>query len=225
MDTTQKKIFIEEEANNWFRRNLNTIKQYDGRKDPVVRLIERYHIAPEKILEVGCSACYRLAFLKNKFKPCRVLGVDPSDEAIRYGKDEFRLNDSEICTATADQLSHIGDHSVDLVIMGFVFYVIDRSLLLKVIAEIDRILVNKGALIIIDFFAPSTRRNAYHHIKSRQVFSYKQKYPAIFESSGVYHLIAKDSLDHMTKEYSASDDFYNKYTIDLLKKDTEAAYQ
>jgi ubiquinone/menaquinone biosynthesis C-methylase UbiE len=225
MEFIQKKVFIEEEANQWFSRNIEKIKNYNGFNDTVYHIIKRYNINPKSIMEVGCSAGYRLAFLKEQFTGCEIYGIDPSTQAIEYGQTVLKLSGKEIESATADNLSHIPDNSFDCVIVGFVFYVVDRSLLLKVVAEIDRVLKNKGDLILIDFFSTVPRRNHYHHIKSVQMYSYKQEYEKLFLSTQSYHLLAKDTLNHSTNNYCSTDNFYDKYSFYLLKKDLEAVYQ
>jgi ubiquinone/menaquinone biosynthesis C-methylase UbiE len=225
MEIAQKNIFIKQEANDWFRRNLNAIKNYDGKQDPVCNLIQRYNLRPDKIFEIGCSAGHRLAYLKTLFPEAGLYGIEPSTEAIEYGKSHFHLDTKTLFEGTAENLSYFETESFDLVIIGFVFYVIDRELLLKVIGETDRVLKNNGLLLITDFFAPRTLKNEYHHLKGMQIFTYKQKYEDIFLSSGIYHLIAKDTLNHTGKSYCSNDDFYDKYIVALLKKSLSASYE
>ena len=221
--TQQKKAFIQYEADSWFERNLSYIRSYDVNDDKTVANLDHYKLNPEALLEIGCSGGYRLNGIKNKFKNCVVHGIEPSKKAIAYGKQTFPrvlLNEG-----TADDLSIYSDQSMDVVIVGFIFYVIDRQILLKVISEVDRVLKNGGVLIIVDFFSPTPIKTHYQHIKDFNAFSFKQNYYEIFESSKLYHLLDKFTLNHNSKEPDASDDYSNKYGMTLLRKDLLASYK
>jgi ubiquinone/menaquinone biosynthesis C-methylase UbiE len=113
----------------------------------------------------------------------------------------------------------------DLVIIGFVLYVVDREILLKVVSETDRVLADGGVLMIIDFFAERPTRNQYQHIRDIDAFAYKQNYEEIFTSTKLYHVLDKRSMHHSNKEYDLSNDFYDKYSLVTLKKDLTAVYK
>lgn len=111
-------------------------------------------------------------------------------------------------------------------IVGFVFYVIDRSILPKVISEIDRVLRNGGILIIVvDFFSESSLKNVYYQIKDFKAFSFKQNYDEVFTSSKLYYLLDRSTWNHSEKVLDATDNYYDKYIISLLKKDINASYK
>ncbi|MDI9309693.1 MAG: class I SAM-dependent methyltransferase [Limnohabitans sp.] len=220
---SQKNSFLGYEADSWFERNKEVILNYRGDLDKVIQLIEEYSIDVHGILEIGCSAGYRLNALKQKFPKSEVFGIEPSKRAIEYGKNNFL--GVNFINGTADDLSMFENQSLDVVIVGFVFYVIDRNILFKVISEIDRVLKNGGILIIVDFFSEATLKNIYHHIDEFQAFSFKQNYDDIFLASKMYYLLDKSTFSHTTKTFDATSNYYDKYSITLLKKDFYSSYK
>ncbi|SDJ32982.1 Methyltransferase domain-containing protein [Pedobacter sp. ok626] len=219
----QKEAFLAYEANAWFERNKVVIDNYHPEKDRVISLITEYGLKPEKVLEIGCSAGYRLNGLKEKISGTQVFGLEPSTEAIEYGRKNYpNVNFVHGC---ADDLSHFEDNSLDVVIVGFVFYVIDRNIFYKVVSEIDRVLKNGGILIIVDFFSESSLKNTYQHINSFSAYSFKQNYDEVFTSSKLYYLLDKSTWNHSHKVLDATNNYHDKYSISLLKKDLDASYK
>jgi len=224
MNKLQKDIFIEYEADKWFERNKIAINNYTIDKDVVVRKIQEYNINPCYILEIGCSAGYRLNGLKSIFSNSKVYGIDPSKNAINYAKSHFA--DIDVFIGTSDDLSVIGNIKFDLIIVGFVFYVIDKSIIYKMVSEIDKSLSDKGILIINDFFSSVPKRNAYHHIVDSEVFSYKDCYEKLFTSSNMYHLIDKSTFLHSEwNTPTIPNDFNDAMSVVVLKKDVYANYK
>jgi len=219
----QKNAFIDYEADAWFNRNQEIILNYSKDNDRVISVIKEYNLDPKSVLEIGCSAGYRLNGIKTLFDNCSVFGIEPSKQAINYGKLHFP--DVGFINGTADDLNNFGNESMDIVIVGFVFYVIDRNIFFKVVAEIDRVLKNGGVLIIVDFFSETALKNVYQHIKQFSAFSFKQNYDEVFTSSKLYYLLDKSTWNHSEKVLDASDNYYDKYSISLLKKDVSASYK
>ena len=162
-------------------------------------------------------------YLKSLFPSALVVGIDPSTDAVEEGRKLYP--NIELHVATADDLSMFDDGFFDLVIIGFVFYVIDRSLLLKVVGEVDRILSDKGLLINTDFYSEKAIKNKYQHISEFEAFSFKQRYENIFLASEMYHLIHMASFNHNDHSSDATDDYFNKCSTTILKKDVSAAYK
>jgi ubiquinone/menaquinone biosynthesis C-methylase UbiE len=151
-------------------------------------------------------------------------GIDPSQKAIDFGSGKFK--NISLINGTADNLDMFENDSVDLIIVGFVFYVIDRNLLLKVISEIDRVLSKNGLLIIVDFFSEIPKKNTYHHIKNFEAFSYKQNYHEIFLSTKMYSLIDFKTQSHsLNKSLPNLLDYNELYTCSLLKKNIDEGYK
>lgn len=218
----QKEEFVRSEADAWFERNKAVLLEKKFDNDIVVELIKDYQIQPNSILEVGSSAGYKLNYLKGVFPDCNACGIDPSGKAIQFGTEKYP--ELELRQATVDDMSFFDDESFDLVIVGFVFYVVDRNLLVKSMAEIDRVLKNKGNLIILDFFSDKARRNHYAHITSFDAFSYKHSYEQMFLATNMYQLLDKSTLDHSTRIKHADDSYSEKIALSLLKKDINACY-
>jgi ubiquinone/menaquinone biosynthesis C-methylase UbiE len=222
MMNTQKNAFIQSEANEYFYRNQAILKEYSPENDSVLKTIEDYNYIPKKVLEIGCNAGYRLNGLKTKYPDSQVYGIEPSVDAIEYGKNNY--HNISLIQGMADDLSMFQDAYFDLVIIGFVLYVVDRNLLLKTVSEIDRVLADKGVLLNIDFFAQTPSLNAYTHINSMEAYTYKQNYEEVFLASRLYQCIDKRSFSHLDKQFNITDDYYNKYSISTLKKDLNAGY-
>lgn len=222
-ENIQTNAFWDYEADAWFDRNKEYMLNYSSDKDQVINLLKKYNLKPKSLLEIGCSAGYRLNGIKKIFKSCNVFGIEPSGKAIKYGKKHFKKVNFK--RGTAENLSNYKNESIDIIIVGFVFYAIDRNIIFKVVAEIDRVLKNNGTLIIIDFFSETSSKTAYKHIKDFAAYSYKQNYSEIFTASKLYYLFDKSTLNHTSKIPDATTDYDNKYTISLLKKDTIASYK
>lgn len=221
--SSHKESFLSYEADAWFERNKSVINNYKAESDKVLELIKNYGLDPENVLEIGCSAGYRLHAIKEQLPKASVFGVEPSLRAIEYGKANY--SDVNFVHGTADNLSSFEAESLDIVIVGFVFYVIDRNILLKVVAEIDRVLSNGGILIIVDFFSESSLKNIYQHIEEFNAYSFKQNYDEIFTASKLYYLLDKSTWSHSEKALDATGNYYDKFSITLLKKDFEASYK
>jgi len=223
MDNKQRDAFLQYEADAWFNRNKEVWLNYSKDNDPVINLVKDYGLNPENVLEIACSAGYRLNAVKSLFRDCSVFGLEPSQEAIKYGQEHFP--GVNFTRGTADDLTSFEDGSMDIVIVGFVLYVIDRSTFFKVVSEIDRVLRNGGILIIIDFFSETVLKNVYQHISEFTAFSFKQNYDEVFTASKLYYLLDKSTRNHSEKKLDASENYYDKYSVSLLKKDISASYK
>lgn len=217
----QKDAFLKYEADNYFTRNKNV--KYDGEHDVVIKVLKEYNQQPKRALEIGCSTGYRLDAISKLLQCPDVTGIEPSQQAIDLGRSTYPH--VHFVHGTADDMSSLPAASFDLIIIGFVLYVVDRDILFKVVAETDRLLKDGGLLIIVDFFSEKPVRNPYQHIQEIEAFAYKQNYDEMFTSSKLYHVIDKRSMDHTSKGYDASNDFYNKYAMTTLKKDLAAGYR
>lgn len=219
----QRDAFLEYEADAWFNRNKEVWLNYSKDSDPVINLIKDYNLNPEHVLEIACSAGYRLNAVRHLFPDCAVFGIEPSQQAINYGREHF--SGVNFTHGTADDLTNFQDGSMDIIIVGFVLYVIDRSIFFKVVSEIDRVLKNGGILIIIDFFSETVLKNVYQHIPEFTAFSFKQNYDEVFTASKLYYLLDKSTRNHSEKKLDASENYYDKYSVCLLKKDISASYK
>jgi SAM-dependent methyltransferase len=190
----QTDVFRGGEGDAWFKRNRDAL---DVRKTDFIskRISELESVgAPgQRILEIGCSNGWRLSALRAHASPDAILcGVDPSSIAIEEGKRGFEGIDLRVATADAIPFAE----PFNLVIVVGVLCWIERNLLAKSIAEIDRLVDASGLLCVADFAPDYPVKRSYHHRPELQVFTYKQDYPKIFESLGHYKAISRDVFSH-----------------------------
>lgn len=177
---SQKKIFLESEADAWFRRNRSAVANKDfATNDPVTVAVEQVAALPVnlgkklRVLEIGCGEGGRLAWLSQNLG-AEVRGLDPSALAVEQACD----NGVEALQGTADALPY-EDAAFDLVIFGFCLYLCDRQDLFCIAKEADRVLGAQGWVILHDFYSTNPVRRIYHHRPG--VFSYKMDYRKLFD--------------------------------------------
>jgi SAM-dependent methyltransferase len=183
MHSSQEQIFATFESNRWFTRNREALGRFDPAADLPLKLVETYRLRPRSVLEVGAANGVRLAAISQHYN-ARVVAVEPSVEAILDGQVSFPgvgFVQGQACAIPLQKTSF------DLIIVNFVFHWIDRSNLLRSVAEIDRLLVDGGFLIIGDFYPANLTKVRYHHLTQPELYTYKQNYAAIFLASGLYH--------------------------------------
>lgn len=210
----QDNIFLDYEGDNWFNRNSECLGGA-SKHDPILNMIRLYNIIPHDVLEIGASNGWRLHEI-NETYGSKCTAVEPSELAVRNGKKRYPK--VEFYRNVASDLPFDEGQKFDLIIMNFVFHWISRERLFKSVYEIDRVLNDGGFLIIGDFLPNNPSKVNYHHIKDRQVWTYKQDYACIFESSGIYKKISFFTGNHETKELDANVDSNNRIVISLLQK-------
>ena len=190
----QTKYFQEGEGDAWFRRNSARLGE-NPENDVPLTLIKSSGIRPIRVLEVGAANGYRLAWI-HEFWQSECWGVDVSQEAVHTGSSRFPQ--IHLRVGAAHDLSFDGSFTgaFDLVVVNFVFHWVDRSLLLKSISEIDRVLCQEGYLLIGDFYPDYPSKTTYHHLPEQEVWTYKQDYAAPFIASGLYTLVAMATGAH-----------------------------
>ena len=57
---SQKSAFLNYEANSWFDINKGALVNYKTENDEIISLLKFYKKKPNNILEIECSAGYRL---------------------------------------------------------------------------------------------------------------------------------------------------------------------
>lgn len=211
----QDKIFKQSEGDNWFKRNKKALIKKRLRNDLVLKVIKLFNIKPKKTLELGCANGYRLNYIKNKYNS-KCYGLDCSNKAIVCGKNRYK-NLSLYCGGV--EKLNFEDSFFDLIIIHFVFHWVDRKLLKKAISEADRVLKDKGVIIIGDFYPLYPVKKAYHHIKDKKVYTYKDDYPGMFEDIGYYQNIGRITGECGSRHICIDVSYDNRFKIDLLKKD------
>lgn len=207
----QKEIFLKSEGNSWFDRNQKVITD----DCPTVTVIKNYtNNFKGNILEIGCSNGKKL----NEFRGNGIgYGIDPSEKAIDEGRKNHK--DLHLSVGTSDSLPY-EDNFFDIVVFGFCLYLVDRTLLLKTISEADRVLKDKGFLVITDFDSPINLKRKYHHLDG--IFSYKQQYENLFLTNSMYTLVEKKSYSHFGLDFHQ--DPNERVSTVVLHKDIDSAY-
>ena len=216
--STQKDVFLANEADAWFKRNSdNSNKQSPSQNSKLlIEVLKTLEVSPKNILEIGCSSGYNLDQLHNIFE-AECVGIDPSEEAVRKGKNQFESVDLKV--GTADKLE-FAENSFDLIVFGFCLYLCDRSDLFKIAYEADRCLRDNGYLIIIDFYPNIPFKNVYSHCSG--IYSYKMKYADMFLWNPEYQDIYSRVFTHYGVD--KREDPNEKVCINVLHKNSEFAY-
>jgi ubiquinone/menaquinone biosynthesis C-methylase UbiE len=182
METKQRNAFTEGEGDQYFQRNREVLFDVakTAERDPVVKALRTMAWQPQRVLEIGAMNGWRLEWLRqNGSKVCA--GIDPSDKGIADGKERFPHLDLKV--GTAEKLDY-PDKNFDAVIFGFCLYLCDRQDLFKIALEADRVLADRGCIIIYDFLPDYAYRNAYRHKPG--LFSYKMDYGRMFDWNPAY---------------------------------------
>lgn len=185
--TEQRDAFLDGEADAYWHRNLGA----EPVPDHLIRAITHGLPGSGSLLEVGCSDGRLLRRVGDRLGPDWTLtGIDPSAGAIAALREE--RPDIEAVVASADAIPFQGPF--DAVILGFMMYVVDRPLLFRVAAEVDRVLTSgmpsrPGRLFIIDFDPVRPTTADYRHLEGLR--SWKMDYSRVFLGNPDYHLVAR----------------------------------
>lgn len=213
--TRQRDSFLGGEGDRWLQRNDGQYMAEHTRF--ALESLLRFVRSTDEILEVGCGSGRNLAWLSQSCPGVVCHGLDPSAAAVRAAGESYPFLNVRI--GSADALPY-RDRSFDVLIFGFCLYLVDRELLLRVAAEADRVLKDRGFLAIVDFDPLGPRKRRYRHLEG--MFSYKMDYPKLFISSGHYHLAGKASYSHGGASFHA--DPAERIATTILFKDLEAGY-
>ena len=218
MSDRQETTFAAGEGDRYFGRNRAALEEFDVERDPIIRLVRDAGLEPRSIIEVGAAAGHRVAALADAFE-CRGVAVDPSSAAVEAGR--LRYPGIELHVGAMDAVP-VADE-FDLVIVNFVFHWVARSLLLRSMAEVDRLTRDEGHVAIGDFMPAGLMRTPYHH--SPGLWTFKQDYPAAFTASGIYCRVAVIAGEYGSRVPSRDPDPGNRVGYALLHKSLNGHYQ
>lgn len=187
----QSTIWEKSEGDAWFRRNKESLDSKICFSDPIFNYLKSSGCANETVLEVGCSTGYRLNWLSQQMN-CKVIGVDPSREAISYGKRKYKLK-LFAPPSMLDFWKNI-DGRFDKIVFGFCLYVIDPEVLPLVVSKVNQMLKPGGEVIIYDFYGKNLFKD-YEHANG--IKSYRCEWEKLFCSFPQYKLIFKESGHHL----------------------------
>lgn len=215
LENKQSTIFLNGEGDSWYKRNEFVLNNSSGGRDLdfLKRTLKFNKKNINKILEIGCANGIKLAGLCNFFN-AQGFGVDPSSLAIRQVREQFK--ELKAIKSTALNLPY-PDNQFDLVVFGFCLYLVDRSDILKAVAEADRVLAKGGFLAIVDFDPGLRQKKPYHHKDG--MYSYKTSHSDFFTAGGHYYLVSKESYSHGKKNFSL--DSNERISIAILYKEID----
>jgi ubiquinone/menaquinone biosynthesis C-methylase UbiE len=209
---TQKEVFLNGEGNAWFERNKCG---FDRASDPVVSAVKRLDIHAQSVLEIGCSTGARLECLRETLN-AECHGIEPSDAAVRYGMDKNPL--LHLLQGSADHLPY-RENSFELVIFGFCLYLCDSNEYFAIAREADRVLKDKGHLVIFDFTSPIPYVVPYSHYPG--IYSHKLNWSGMFTWHPAYRLLAREYTEHNEQRSFHPNE---RITVDILRKDSSIAF-
>lgn len=216
--TSQKRVFLEGEGDLWFARNRGVLGAETGERKALLDRVARHLDVSRqsRVLEIGCGPGLNLAGLARRAR-IDAHGVDPSGEAVASG---CAADPSlQLRQGTADSLPY-DTASFDMVWFGFCLYLVDRPLLMRCVAEADRVLRDGGALVILDFDPPQPTSRPYHHQPG--VFSYKMDHAKLFLANPAYTLVDKHSTSHAHDGWHP--DPQERVALTVCRKDLRNAY-
>ena len=165
-----------------------------------------------KVIVLGGGTGPEAAEIKRRRAHWNVTNLDVSKEAITEGSAIYPDVVHVARSVTEPDLgSHLGEFDVVLVV-GLLLWV-DRSLLLRAIANVDACVREGGHLGIYDFLPPMPLKVPMHHAPG--IYTYKQDYAAVFRSTCLY-----ESVDRTFCIYEATTlgDSNRVLSVDLLRK-------
>ena len=192
-----KQQILRSEGNKYFERNKNSIPEGNASIGFQLAIDFLRNIGfygkDITLVEIGCCYGYNLDYATKKLGGVKCIGIEPSEEAIKYGKAKFSSESVQLIQGTSDNLE-IDTDTVDVVVCGFCLYTVERAQLLKTIAEIDRILKERGFIIIYDFDTPLPYKR--ENIHNKLVPVYKVDLASLIISNPQYTLVEKKSYSH-----------------------------
>ncbi|EEA93226.1 class I SAM-dependent methyltransferase [Pseudovibrio sp. JE062] len=211
-----KQAFLEGEADNWFKRNIQALICHD--EDRVVaslsEWLQDFKTDITTIAEIGCGAGNRLSNLAHSLN-AKGIGIEPSEEAVKFG--QLNYENVKVLQGVSDALP-IEDNSCDFVHLGFFLYLVDRQDYLKTISEVDRVLSPGSFLSILDFDPGLNYSKKYHHLNGVKSFKCDNAQP--FLASGLYYLVNKYSFSHQGQNFNIDQD--ERVSLTLLYKEKDS---
>jgi SAM-dependent methyltransferase len=211
----QKDIFKQNEGDNYHTRNKRSKSNKEMSYDlkVITETLIPFSNRLDNILELGCGDATKLNYLSKLFN-AKGFGVDLSGLAIKEASINFP--DLQLFNNGAEEkIFH--RNQMDLIILGFFLYVLDREDLYEVMSNVDYYLKDGGFLAILDFDYGNQIRVPYKH--NDKIKTYKSDYSKILISSGHYHLVRKDSYSPQSNIFST--DPNNRISISVLYKNQE----
>lgn len=196
--TIEEKVI--EESNNYFERSKNAITDADEVSenahlagDFIEKYLKAYPGSFKKILEIGCNYGYNLNYL-SKRHGIEYWGIEPSDKAVEFGVEQWKDFNPKVHLeqGISNRLSY-ENQEFDVVMVDFFIYVTPREMIADTVLEVNRVLKERGFLILTDFDTPVFYKRVNKHNDDMPV--YKEDYTQGLLSMG-YSIAEKTSCSH-----------------------------
>lgn len=212
---------VRQEADAYYSRNRE--RQWFADSDPVLCEVDLWapQDPPKQVLEIGCATGYRLQHLTVSYgSTCH--GVEASSLAVQEGSrlhPEISLNHGVAPAA----LRAYPSQAFDLVIIGFMQYLLPRDFEFALAAELDRITQTWGRVIAFDFMSPVTGARAYGH--DPRLVTFKSSPSVILDWNPRWTLMSRRSFQHGSSSPAQRRDPDEWVSVDtLVKLPIEIAY-
>ncbi len=183
---------VRQEADAYYLRNCD--RQWSSEGDPVLCEVEFWapQDPPKQVLEIGCASGFRLQHIAETYgSACH--GVEASHLAVQSGL-ELHPAISFTNGVAPEALRVYPNQAFDLVIVGFMQYLLPREFEFALAAEIDRITETWGRVIVLDFMSPVTMARGYDH--DPQLVTYKTDPSLLLHWNPRWTLMSRRSFSH-----------------------------
>lgn len=219
---SQESKWLSEEGDKWFERskkNLNKLERFDWCCYLIDLLEDKTDI--DSFIELGCANGWRLEKLREAFPEASFYGTDASPKAIEDGQKTFPDVDLRVGPLSDVPLEEPGS----VVIVSGVLCCLERSVLAKTVAEIDRLTKDGGYLLIADFRPGYPVKRTFSHGDDQ--FIYKLNYAAIFEALGTYQEVANINFNADVQIHEALEtcDNNSRFSCTILHKSESGYYE
>ena len=216
----QGDAFRQGEGDGWFKRNLEGFQIFPSRVKFCDWAIES-GVKSDTYLEIGAGNGIPAAYTASRFQ-AKAYGIEPSAMSVNTWEERSQHTEGgdrlQMLQGSAKELP-FEDSSFDIVVFGFCLYLVDRKELLRSLSEADRVLKDKGILVIDDFEPPSQYSNEYSHYEG--LYSFKANYSHMFENTGIYRHLQKFQYQLGADSLSNFGDYNKLCALNILQKDLE----
>lgn len=183
--------------------------------DPAFSALELLHrVSPiGSVLEIGCTTGFRLEKARVAFG-ARCAGLEISPSAVEEGRTRYPQVQIELGAAPRD-LDRWAGEQFDVVIVGHFEYLLPREELFGLAAAVDRLVVDGGHIIVMDFLHPTPMSADYRHHRDLRVFKHDPSAPWLW--SPTYTLVQRQVYD-VSESPEACVDPRAWQTVDVLRK-------